>query len=41
MGILICQECNSIVDHVEDKKVSVFFTTCKCCKKKNASTLEK
>ncbi|RAS76331.1 GapA-binding peptide SR1P [Priestia endophytica] len=41
MGTLICQECTSTVDHFEDKKVSVYYTTCQCCKTKNASTLEK
>ncbi|RLQ95904.1 GapA-binding peptide SR1P [Falsibacillus albus] len=30
MGTIVCQCCNSTVDHFEDEKVSVLYSK-KCC----------
>ncbi|MFE8695343.1 GapA-binding peptide SR1P [Cytobacillus sp. FJAT-53684] len=38
MGTLVCQTCNSTIDHFEDEKVTVLYSKCNCCtdeKKKN------
>jgi hypothetical protein len=31
MGTVICQNCNSTIDHFEDEKVTVLYSKCKCC----------
>ncbi|MEH6908690.1 MULTISPECIES: GapA-binding peptide SR1P [Neobacillus] len=32
MGTLVCQTCNSTIDHFEDEKVTVLYSTkCNCC----------
>jgi hypothetical protein len=31
MGILVCQECNSTIDHFENEKVTVLYGKCTCC----------
>lgn len=33
MGTLICQACNKIIDHFEDEKVSVLYSSCANCHK--------
>ncbi|MCM3652479.1 GapA-binding peptide SR1P [Metabacillus litoralis] len=41
MGTLVCQECNSTVDHFEVEKVTILYSKSECCRKKKNSTLEK
>ncbi|WP_084820132.1 GapA-binding peptide SR1P [Mesobacillus campisalis] len=32
MGTIVCQTCNSTIDHFEDEKVSVLYSNkCECC----------
>lgn len=31
MGTLVCQACNSTIDHFEDEKVTVLYSKCGCC----------
>ncbi|WP_210366404.1 GapA-binding peptide SR1P [Bacillus sp. REN3] len=32
MGTIVCQTCNSTIDHFEDEKVSVLYSkVCDCC----------
>ncbi|GIN37684.1 GapA-binding peptide SR1P [Heyndrickxia oleronia] len=31
MGTLVCQDCNKIIDHFEDEKVTVLYSNCKTC----------
>ncbi|WP_042356392.1 GapA-binding peptide SR1P [Bacillus rubiinfantis] len=31
MGILVCQTCNSTIDHFEDEKVTVLYAKGDCC----------
>ncbi|MCM3768656.1 MULTISPECIES: GapA-binding peptide SR1P [Bacillaceae] len=31
MGTLVCQNCNSTIDHFEDEKVTVLYSKCNCC----------
>ncbi|MBU8877660.1 GapA-binding peptide SR1P [Bacillus sp. FJAT-29790] len=33
MGTIVCQACNSTIDHFEDEKVTVLYSKskCKCC----------
>ncbi|MFE8703702.1 GapA-binding peptide SR1P [Cytobacillus sp. FJAT-54145] len=31
MGTLVCQACNSTIDHFEDEKVTVLYAKCDCC----------
>ncbi len=31
MGTLVCQTCNSTIDHFEDEKVTVLYSKCNCC----------
>lgn len=32
MGTIVCQTCNSTIDHFEDEKVSVLYSKkCDCC----------
>ncbi|HYK74776.1 MAG TPA: GapA-binding peptide SR1P [Pseudoneobacillus sp.] len=30
MGTIVCQTCNSTIEHFEDEKVSVLYSACKC-----------
>ncbi|MCQ6275114.1 GapA-binding peptide SR1P [Bacillus sp. V3B] len=33
MGTIVCQECNATLDHFEDEKVTVLYSSnCNCCK---------
>ncbi|WP_163539164.1 GapA-binding peptide SR1P [Gracilibacillus sp. YIM 98692] len=32
MGTLVCQNCNSTIDHFEDEKVTVLYAKCRCCR---------
>ncbi|MDR6998063.1 GapA-binding peptide SR1P [Neobacillus niacini] len=33
MGTIVCQACNSTIDHFEDEKVTVLYSSkCNCCK---------
>jgi hypothetical protein len=34
VGILVCQTCETIVEHTNNEKVSKLYTTCKDCNKK-------
>ncbi|MCM3444205.1 GapA-binding peptide SR1P [Metabacillus halosaccharovorans] len=31
MGTVICQNCNSTIDHFENEKVTVLYSKCECC----------
>lgn len=33
MGTIVCQACNSTIDHFEDEKVTVLYSKCDdgCC----------
>ncbi|UII57253.1 GapA-binding peptide SR1P [Cytobacillus spongiae] len=31
MGTIVCQACNSTIDHFEDEKVNVLYGKCDCC----------
>jgi hypothetical protein len=32
MGTIVCQICNSTIDHFEDEKVTVLYSkNCNCC----------
>ncbi|MBM7654131.1 GapA-binding peptide SR1P [Neobacillus cucumis] len=31
MGTIVCQSCNSTIDHFEDEKVTVLYAKCSCC----------
>ncbi|PLT28041.1 GapA-binding peptide SR1P [Peribacillus deserti] len=32
MGIIVCQTCNTTIDHYEDEKVNVLYSAkCDCC----------
>ncbi len=31
MGTLVCQTCNSTIDHFEDEKVTVLYSKGSCC----------
>jgi hypothetical protein len=31
MGTLVCQTCNSTIDHFEDEKVTVLYSKGGCC----------
>ncbi|WP_066367758.1 GapA-binding peptide SR1P [Neobacillus fumarioli] len=31
MGTLVCQNCNSTIDHFEDEKVTVLYAKCDDC----------
>lgn len=33
MGIIICQTCNSTIDHFEDEKVTKLYSSCCDCEK--------
>lgn len=30
MGTIVCQACNSTIDHFEDEKVTVLYSKCHC-----------
>ncbi|MGG5253100.1 GapA-binding peptide SR1P [Neobacillus sp. SM06] len=30
MGTIVCQACNSTIDHFEDEKVTVLYSKCSC-----------
>ncbi|WP_059169993.1 GapA-binding peptide SR1P [Bacillus sp. FJAT-27445] len=32
MGTIVCQNCNSTIDHFEDEKVTVLYSKCTCDK---------
>ncbi|MCA1034525.1 MULTISPECIES: GapA-binding peptide SR1P [Bacillaceae] len=32
MGTIVCQDCNSTIDHFEDEKVTVLYAKCNCRK---------
>ena len=33
MGTIVCQECNATIDHFEDEKVTVLYSSkCNCSK---------
>jgi hypothetical protein len=31
MGTIVCQACNSTIDHFEDEKVTVLYSKGQCC----------
>ncbi|WP_083249038.1 GapA-binding peptide SR1P [Bacillus solimangrovi] len=31
MGIIVCQSCNSTIDHYEDEKVTTLYSKCDGC----------
>lgn len=31
MGTIVCQTCDSTIDHFEDEKVTVLYSKCNCC----------
>ncbi|MYL32980.1 GapA-binding peptide SR1P [Pontibacillus yanchengensis] len=31
MGTIVCQECQGIIDHFEDEKVSTLYGKCPTC----------
>ncbi|WP_174733773.1 GapA-binding peptide SR1P [Mesobacillus harenae] len=31
MGTIVCQTCNSTIDHFEDEKVTTLYSNCGCC----------
>jgi hypothetical protein len=31
MGTLVCQSCDSTIDHFEDEKVTILYSKCHCC----------
>ncbi|MBO8176361.1 GapA-binding peptide SR1P [Aeribacillus pallidus] len=31
MGTIVCQTCNATIDHFEDEKVTVLYSTCCGC----------
>lgn len=31
MGTIVCQNCNSTIDHFEDEKVTVLYSKCDSC----------
>lgn len=32
MGTIVCQSCNTVIDHFEDEKVSILYSNCcECC----------
>ncbi|HLR71434.1 MAG TPA: GapA-binding peptide SR1P [Pseudogracilibacillus sp.] len=34
MGTIVCQECDAIIEHFNDEKVTVLYgTDCSCCGK--------
>ncbi|MDE3838365.1 GapA-binding peptide SR1P [Bacillus methanolicus] len=36
MGTIVCQTCNSTIDHFEAEKVTVLYSiNCNCCDKEN------
>lgn len=32
MGTIVCQTCNTIIDHFENEKVTVLYAKCNCKK---------
>ncbi|NHM29635.1 GapA-binding peptide SR1P [Neobacillus terrae] len=40
MGTIVCQACNSTIDHFEDEKVTVLYSNCKTCSSHNHSDEE-
>lgn len=37
MGTIVCQTCNSTIDHFEDEKVTVLYSKkCNCCDQEDA-----
>jgi hypothetical protein len=35
MGTLVCQTCESTIDHFEDEKVTVLYSNCHNCEDKH------
>ena len=35
MTILVCQDCDTTVDFLQDEKVSTLYVKCSCCKQEN------
>jgi hypothetical protein len=31
MGTIVCQTCESTVEHFEDEKVTILYAKCNCC----------
>lgn len=31
MGTIVCQTCESTIEHFEDEKVTVLYAKCDCC----------
>ncbi|MED1204231.1 GapA-binding peptide SR1P [Heyndrickxia acidicola] len=31
MGIIVCQSCNTTIDHFEDEKVTILYSNCCTC----------
>lgn len=35
MGTIICQDCQQVIDHYEEEKVTTLYSTCPSCTKDN------
>lgn len=33
MGTIICQDCQQIIEHFDDEKVTTLYSTCPTCNK--------
>lgn len=31
MGIIVCQECNNTIEHIEEEKVTTLYSKCDDC----------
>ncbi|SDJ04414.1 GapA-binding peptide SR1P [Salimicrobium sp. PL1-032A] len=34
MGTIVCQDCQRVIEHYEDEKVSTLYSTCPTCNSK-------
>lgn len=41
MGTIVCQACDSTIDHFEDEKVTVLYGKCQCCQEHHSNNEEK
>ncbi|MFD1018018.1 GapA-binding peptide SR1P [Thalassobacillus hwangdonensis] len=35
MGTIICQDCQGVIEHYDDEKVSTLYSTCPSCHTKD------
>ncbi|MEI3604866.1 GapA-binding peptide SR1P [Pseudogracilibacillus sp. SE30717A] len=38
MGIIICQQCQEVINYYEEEKVTKLYSTCPNCNTKNEKT---